>query len=133
MKNQRSELSTKNKYYIPKYRYLELKNFCMQYKDWKLALNEITLIQAHSEASGSNQIADPTDQMAAKRLKYKENIQLIETTAVTADPTIAKWLIKGVTESLSYDYLHLKLDLPAGRDLYYDRYRRFFWLLDKRR
>lgn len=133
MKNQRSELSQKNKYWIPKYRYLELKNFCMQYNDWKLALKEITLIQAHPETSSSNNFSDPTSHMAEKRLKYEQNIRLIEETAIIAEPSISKWLIKGITESYSYDYLHLKLDLPAGRDLYYDRYRKFFWLLDKRR
>ena len=29
-------------------------------------------------------------------------------------------------------YLKSKLDIPCGRDMYYDRYRRFFWLLIKR-
>lgn len=29
--------------------------------------------------------------------------------------------------------IHRKLDIPCGKDLYYDRYRRFFWLLDKLR
>ena len=130
---QRSEISVKNKYYISRLRYLELKNFCLQYKDWKLALKEITLIKAHEEINKSSSISDPTNQMAVKRLKYEENISLIEETAIVSDPSIAKWIIKGVTEGYTYEYLHLQMDLPAGRDLYYDRYRRFFWLLDKRR
>ena len=130
---QRSKISTKNKYWIPKLRYLELKNFCLQYNDWKLALKEITLIRARIESSTSNAIANPTEEMAEKCLKYDENIRLIEETAIISDPSIAKWIVKGVTEGYTYEYLHLKLDLPASRDMYYDRYRRFFWLLDKRR
>lgn len=31
----RSELSPKNKYYIAKHRYYELKHFCLQYPEWK--------------------------------------------------------------------------------------------------
>ncbi len=31
----RSELSPKNKYYIDKHRYYELKHFCLQYPEWK--------------------------------------------------------------------------------------------------
>ena len=31
----RSELSPKNKYYIDKHRYYELKHFCLQYTEWK--------------------------------------------------------------------------------------------------
>ena len=130
---QRSELSMKNRYYISKLRYLELKNFCKQYNEWKTALKEISLTKAHTEISTSGPVSDQTHQLAAKRLKYEENIHLIEETALLADPSIAHWIIKGVTESYSYEYLHLQLGLPAGREMYYDRYRRFFWLLDKKR
>ena len=38
MKHEKPELSRKNPYFLPKYRYLELKNFCFQYNDWKRAL-----------------------------------------------------------------------------------------------
>ena len=129
---QRSQLSMKNKYWIPRYRYLELKNFCLQYKDWKLALKEISIIKSEFAKVSSGLLGDPTELIAIKRLKYEHNIELIEETALLADPCITKWIIKGVTENYSYEFLHYKLDLPAGRDLYYDRYRRFFWLLDQR-
>ncbi len=130
---QRSEISSKNQYWIPKYRYLELKNFCLQYGDWQTALKEISFIKAQFAKETSGPISDPTNNLAAKRMKYEQNIKLIEETAYLADPEIAKWIIKGVTENYSYDYLHLKMDLPAGRDLYYDRYRKFFFLLDKKK
>ena len=133
MKNQRSEISTKNKYWIPKFRYLELKNFCLQYPDWKLALNEISFLQATTVVVPTGFISDPTDRMAICRLRYEENIKLVEEIAKLSDESLAKWIIKGVTENLSYDFLRYKLEIPAGRDMYYDRYRRFFWLLDQRK
>lgn len=133
MKNQRSELSPKNKYWIPKYRYLELKNFCLQYPEWKKLILSIPEIKTHSQISSAGNFSDPTEEIVLKRMKYQSLIDLIEQTAYDSEPSIAKWIVKGVTESYTYEYLRYKLDLPAGREMYYDRYRRFFWLLDQRR
>ena len=41
MSRERAELSKKNPYHIPRYRYYELKYFCRQYDDWKKALTLI--------------------------------------------------------------------------------------------
>ena len=133
MNNQRSEISTKSKYWIPKYRYLELKNFCFQYPEWKQSVVAISEIKTHFQISSSGNFSDPTTEVALKKMKYQALIDLVEQTAFDADPLIAKWIVKGVTENYSYEYLRYKLDLPAGREMYYDRYRRFFWLLDQRR
>ena len=133
MNNQRSELSEKNKYWIPKFRYLELKNFCLQYSDWKKALNEISFLKAKSEISSAGTFSNSTENLAFKIANIQDRIDLIEKTAKESDPELAKWLIKGVTENLTYEYLKYQLDLPAGRSMYYDRYRKFFWILDQRR
>lgn len=133
MNEQRSVLSPKNKYWIPKHRYLELKNFCLQYPEWKLALNSITVLQAHSQIFSSGNFLDPTQAICLKRNDYAQKISMIEDAAKEADYAISKWIIKGVTGSYSYDYLKYQLELPASRDLYYDRYRKFFWILDKKR
>ena len=47
-----------------------------------------------------------------------------------ADSYIWTWLLEGVTEGLSYGSLQAR-GIPCGKDYYYDRYRKFFWLLDK--
>ena len=133
MSNQRSELSPKNKYWIPKYRYLELKNFCLQYPAWKKELNEISYLKTKSEISPPGNFSNPTELLAIKRLQLEQNINLIDSVAEQADPCLAKWIIRGITENYTYEYLKYQLDLPAGRDMYYDRYRRFFWILDMKR
>ena len=46
-----------------------------------------------------------------------------------ADPEISKFLFKAVTEDLSYPYLKTVLDIPCGRDYFYERYRKFFFIL----
>ena len=48
-------------------------------------------------------------------------------------PTLYNYIINGVIEGKSYIYLKTKLGIPYGRDMYYKRYRKFFWLLNKSR
>ena len=62
-----------------------------------------------------------------------DKIQMLEQAAKDADHYLWEYILKAVTEGLSYTYLRTKLDMPCGRDMYYDRYRRFFWLLNKAR
>lgn len=129
--NQRSELSQKNKYWISKFRYLELKNFCFQYPEWKQQLTSITEIKAVFPRSSPGNFSNPTEQNVLLRDRLESNISLIEKAAKEADTFLAPWIIKGATEGYSFNFLHLQLSMPASRDTYYDRYRKFFWLLDQ--
>lgn len=58
---------------------------------------------------------------------------MIEKAALEADDKLYSYILKAVTENLSYAYLKTRLDIPCSKDTYYDRYRRFFWLLNKYR
>ena len=49
------------------------------------------------------------------------------------DSDLADYIIIGVTEGCSYDILKARLDIPCCKDVYYELYRKFFWLLDKER
>lgn len=131
----RPKLSEKNKYWIEKHRHYELKHFCLQYPTWKrilAALGDVGISSTVGEIRGSD-ISDPTQTIAMKRIFYKERIDLIEKTAKEADVVLYPYIIKAVTEGLSYTHLRTKLQIPCGRDMYYDRYRKFFWLLNKSR
>ena len=129
----RPEISEKNKYYIDKHRYYELKHFCLQYNEWKKAyVNCSESIIFASNIDGlpsSNTTSDLTAKYAIRKAQYGERIQLIERAAKEADDFLYPYLLKAVTEGLSYTYLKSRLDIPCGRDMYYDRYRRFFWIL----
>lgn len=133
----RPKISEKNKYYIDKHRYYELKHFCLQYNEWKKAYadcNESVIFASHIEHnSASNIPSDITAKYAIKCAQYAERIKLIERAAMDADEFLYSYIIRGVTEGLSYTYLKTKLEIPCGRDMYYDRYRKFFWLLSQAR
>ena len=133
----RPKISENNKYYIDKHRYYELKHFCLQYNEWKKAYadcNESIIFASNIERQSSSNIpSDITAKYAMKRAYYAERIKIVEKAALEADEFLFPFILKGVTEGLSYTYLKTTLDMPCGRDMYYDRYRRFFWLLSKAR
>ena len=58
---------------------------------------------------------------------------LVRETCYQADPVVGKYIFKAVTEGVSYTYLKTKMDIPCGRSMYFDRYRKFFWLLSEAR
>ena len=133
----RAEISTKNKYWIDKHRHYELKHFCLQYPIWKrtyAALNDLgASISKFERLPSTNIPSDPTAKCALRKAYYLERIKLIEDIAIQADPYLHSYILKAVTEELSFTYLKSRLEIPCGRDMYYDRYRRFFWLLSEAR
>lgn len=126
------ELSPKNKYWISKHRHYELKHFCLQYPEWK---------QVYKDADGYGDVAaeeddsytDRTSEHGMLRAKYIDRIRLVEVTARNTDLYFCEYILRAVTEGLSYTYLKTKLNMPCGRDMYYTMYRRFFWLLSETR
>ena len=135
--NIRPKLSAKNKYWIEKHRYYELKHFCLQYLMWKrtyAAIDELSIQTSRLEQTiSSSSPSDLTARYAIRKAYYSEKIELIEQIARATDEDLYDYILKAVTEGLSYTYLKTKLEIPCGRDMYYDRYRKFFWLLNKAR
>ena len=133
----RAEISENNKYWISKHRHYELKHFCLQYPEWKkeyLTLGVPTASSAMLEViSSSSTPSDLTARYAIRRVYYAERIDLIEKIAKEADKYLYEYILRAVTEGLSFTYLKSKLKIPCSRDMYYDRYRRFFWLLNEAR
>lgn len=135
--NIRAGISMRNRYWINKHRHYELKHFCLQYPEWKqvyASFSDTSIpLSMIEKVSTSNLPGDPTAKRALIKAQYAEKINLVESVAKEADLYLHKYLLKGVTENLSYRYLKTKFDMPCGKDMYYDRYRRFFWLLSKSR
>lgn len=133
----RAKISERNKYYIDKHRHYELKHFCLQYPEWKRAYSDLDNaslpLSMIERVPTSNMPGDPTSKRALMKARYLERIQLLEKIAIETDRYIGDYILKAVTEDLSYSYLRSKLEIPCGKDMYYDRYRRFFWLLSEAR
>lgn len=129
----RPELSNKNCCKLNKNRYYELKYFCFQYPEW---LSQLETLDGYSNTnyvqakSANGSYSDKTYSTVVKREMYLNNIEMIKKVADDVDEYLSKYLIKGITENLSYDILKVRFDIPCSRGVYYKKYRHFFALLD---
>lgn len=130
----RTSISKRNPWYISKERYLELYHFCRQYKEWKEAYIELEEkeISCTSFLCVKNdfEISDPAGNTAVEMAILKSNMELVETVANGTDEVLGKYIFKAVTEGLAFTKLKTMYEIPCERDMYYDRYRKFFWLLN---
>lgn len=133
---QRPELSKKNPYWIPKEKYYELLYFSRQYNTMRQEKRDLLRTYPSigtSEYVMTSDISDPVIKAAVRAEELSAKMKLIEDTVMEAGPDIYKWLLIGITTDYSYNYLAKKLNMPAGKDLYYDRYRKYFYYLSKKR
>ncbi len=134
----RPELSEKNPYRIEKHRYYELKHFCLQYPIWKKACETLDGFTG-SRPIGEEVLekcsgwSDPTAKYAIARAYYSERMEMIRRIAEQTDPVIGEHVMEGVTKGLPYDVLRARMNIPCSKEVYYEFYRKFFWLLSKER
>lgn len=133
----RAEISPKSKYWISKHRYYELKHFCLQYPEWKkeyYAFCNDTMPLSMIDTTPTEHLPGDYHHKRETMKRYYSNlITLVEEAAKEADHCLCDYIIKGVAEGRSYTYLKTVLGIPCGKDMYYDRYRKFFWLLSETR
>lgn len=131
----KNEVSKKNPYYISKHRMLELRNFCLQYNEWKALLRNMDgykstgylLVDAFAQTLGDSSV----EKEVLKRNEYIHRCWLVETAANKTDPGLAPYILKGVTIPETYDVLLARHEIPVSRSTYYKAYRKFFYILDK--
>lgn len=137
MNNQhKPELSKKNPYWIPREKYYELLYFSRQYETMRQEKRE--LMRCYPTANLDEKvtvtdISDPVMKAAARMEVLSEKMGLIEETVRESGADIYKWLLIGVTTNKSYDFLAQKMHMPMSRSAYYERYRKYFYLLSKKR
>lgn len=127
----KSELSKKNKYYLPKHRYYELKHFCLQYPEWKRAYLSLSSDPRSCQVVNTDNayISDKTSRLAVMKTDLLSAIKLVENTAYSSDYQLGDYILKSVTEGVPFTALKAIYEIPCERDMFYDRYRRFYWLL----
>lgn len=110
-----------SEYELSPHRYKELKHFCLQYREIKDKLLSLDLI---------NYICnDPTARTAILKTEYMQALKLIETTAYDTDFTLFNYILKGVSEDISYS----ELKIPCSKYMYDYLRQKFFWLLSNRK
>lgn len=134
----RPELSEKNKWWISKHRYYELRHFCLQYREWMEQIRSVDSLPNTStyvvEKITVGQVSDPTVDAVQLRGRLEAKVRLVEQAAYETcqHQFWYTFLVKAVTEGLSYDILSAQFGImPVSRNEWYELYQKFFWVLDK--
>jgi len=127
----------RNKWNISKHEFYAAYHYALQYNEWNDMIIAISSIdtpdpeQADMPRGGNT--SDTTYRKALKISEYRDRMRLIEQIVKEADSNIYCWLLKGVTnENCTYTYLAQMMNIPCGKNYYYDKRRKFYYLLSKR-
>jgi hypothetical protein len=135
----RTELSEKNKYYIPKERYLELRHFVNQYNSWGEEIVSIDIYQ-HSdtvrERVTESRDSSFLEDIVLKRISLVDKTKLVDhafrVTLFGEKPIndVFRFIFKLAVIN-GYPYDKTSLSNHISRTRYYELYRKFFYELDK--
>ena len=131
----RNEHSTRNRWYLPKHKFMTAYHYALQYQEWK---NEYKTMSDTSKAirydidhvqeTGDS---NPTEDIAVKRAEIKKRMDDLKEIAIeAAGVELADFILIGATqEGASYTYLHTSLGMPCSRNTYSDRRGKFYYKL----
>ena len=123
-------LSKKSPYYLDRERLLAAVHYCRCYPIWKRQYNSIdgwhSIIM--DDLPHGTDVGAPTERDALKRSEIKDKMEIVEKACKNAGEEIYMWLLLGVTEGLPFYNLELK-GIPCGKDMYYDRRRKVYFLV----
>lgn len=107
------------------------RQYAFMYNEWK-ALYDALDSRRYTKSDGmprGNSLSDPTEQDGIRRAELAAKMEIIDQTLIEADPDIYQWLKVAVTNrGVTYKIL-AQQGMPCGPDMYYDRRRKFYYLL----
>lgn len=115
-------------------RYRELKYFCLQYPEWKKELlhNRCTYglkSPILKDVPSGTELVSITEDVALRNIELENNCRLVEQSAIEADSEIYQYILKNVTEQVSYEYLNV----PCCRNYFYKAKNKFFQILSNKK
>lgn len=97
----------------------------MQYKEWE---EEYKSLDGLSHAPAF----DPTGEIAVRMELLSRKMKYVREAATASDEYLAPWIFRSVTTGATFTTFEAE-GVPFGRDMFYDRLRKFFYILDKLR
>ena len=123
------------RYYLPKYQYRTVVNFCFQYRELKDQLQ--ALDGWHSKGIDGmphgNGTSDPVANEVIKREEIIRKIEIIENAVrENTNDVMYPYMIKGITEEeCTYNYLANVLRIPMGKNAYTVLKRKIYYDISK--
>lgn len=134
-KKKRLRDMTWDDYGISKYRYQELKAFCMQYDEKKEKIQYgMKGMRQDGMPGGGPSTESPVEQQAIDNITYLKDIRMIEEAAVRANPGIWKYILRSATQGLPYEYVEYDSEtgkIPMCRKDFYATRKLFYKILDE--
>lgn len=120
-------------YGISRHRYEELRAFCLQYEEKKCKINRgVSGMKCDGMPKGTSS-GDALERMAIRNVQYQKDCEMIEQAALAANSEIYPYIIKSVTNDLSYEFIEYDEKLgkiPVGKTNFYAFRRKFYYFLD---
>lgn len=120
-------------YGISRNRYKELEAFCLQYDEKKSKISRGINAVANDWMPKGNYKQNTLEENAIRNVIFQKDCEMIEQAAVAAAPDIYPYIIKSVTNGLSYDFVEYDERLgriPVGKTEFYGYRRLFYHFLD---
>ncbi len=120
-------------YGISKNRYDELKAFCLQYEEKKSKINRGVGAMNYDGMPKGNYKENSLEAQAIKNVIYQKDCEMIEQAAVAASAEVYQYIIKSVTNDLSYRFIEYDEKLgkiSVGKTEFYAIRRKFYHFLD---
>ena len=112
-------------YGISRNRYKELEAFCLQYEEKKSKISRGINAVANDGMPKGNYKQNTLEANAIRNVMLQKDCEMIEQAAVAASPDIYPYIIKSVTNGLSYDFVEYD-----GKTEFYGYRRLFYHFLD---
>lgn len=120
-------------YGISRHRYAELKAFCLQYDEKKSKISRGISAVTNDGMPHGNYKGNPLEANAIRNVTYQKDCEMIEQAAIAASAEIYPYIIKSVTNDLSYPFIEYDEALgriPVGINEFYGYRRLFYHYLD---
>lgn len=132
-KKKRLRDMTWDDYGISRNRYKELQAFCLQYDEKKSKINRGINAVANDGIPKGNFKKNTLEMNAIRNVIYQRDCEMIEQAAVAASSEIYPYIIKSVTNDLSFPFIEYDEKLgriPIGKTEFYGYRRLFYHYLD---
>ena len=120
-------------YGISKHRYQELKAFCLQYGEKKSKISRGISGTGYDGMPKGNYKGNTLETQAIRNVMYQKDCEMIEQAAMAASGEIYPYIIKSVSNDLSYQFIEYDETLgriPVGINEFYAYRRLFYHYLD---
>lgn len=120
-------------YGISRNRYKELEAFCLQYEEKKSKISRGINAVANDGMPKGNYKHNALETNAIRNVIFQKDCEMIEQAAIAASAEIYPYIIKSVTNDLSYPFIEYDEALgriPIGKTEFYATRRLFYHYLD---